>query len=146
MTKAKKSVDEDLIRNLADLLKETELCEIEIEQDGWRIRLARGGSVGTMVAAPREAAVPAPHVEVTAAEHPGSLKCPMVGTAYLAATPGAAPFVEVGARITEGQTVMIVEAMKTMNHIPAPRSGTITAILIENGQPVEFGEPLMIIE
>ena len=80
------------------------------------------------------------------AKHPGAVKSPMVGTAYLAPEPGAAPFIEVGSRVAQGQTILIIEAMKTMNHIPASKAGTVTAILVTNGQPVEFGEPLAIIE
>lgn len=146
------SVDEDLIRNLADLLSETGLTEIEIEQDDLRIRVARGAvaSAPAPASAPAQAASPPPAQEPggadTLADHPGTVSSPMVGTAYRAPEPGAPPFVEVGATVREGQTVMIVEAMKTMNHIPSPRSGTVTSILVEDGQPVEFGEPLVVIE
>ena len=153
MSKAKKSIDQDLIRDLAALLKETELSEIEIEQDDLRVRVARklAGAEVAMAAAP----APAQPAETSAAaaapendpsSNPGAVKSPMVGTAYLAPSPTAKSFAPVGTQVSEGQTVMIVEAMKTMNHIPAPRAGKVTAVLVENGQPVEFGEPLMIIE
>lgn len=147
------SVDEDLIRDLAHLLTETGLTEIEIEQKDLRVRVARGAGPGTPAPAAAPSAVPppapaaAPSSEGDAlVDHPGTVISPMVGTAYRAPEPGAAPFVEVGATVREGQTVMIVEAMKTMNHIPSPRSGTVISILVEDGQPVEFGEPLVVIE
>ena len=147
MSRTKKSVDEDLIRNLANLLKETDLTEIEIEQDDFRIRIARQVLTETIMAAP--AAAPphgAPATPAEAVEHPGTVKSPMVGTAYRSPAPGTDAFVEIGSQVSEGQTIMIIEAMKTMNHIPAPRAGTVTAILVNDGHPVEFGEPLMIIE
>ncbi len=147
MTKKKNTVDEELIRTLAALLDETNLSELEIEQDDWRIRVARGTRMETVTAAAAPAAPPAAvPVAADPVEHPGSVKSPMVGTAYLAPAPGADAFVEIGSQVSEGQTVMIVEAMKTMNHIPAPHGGKITAILVQDGHPVEFGEPLMIIE
>ncbi|MGI9383677.1 MAG: acetyl-CoA carboxylase biotin carboxyl carrier protein [Methyloligellaceae bacterium] len=154
MSETEKLVDQKLIRELADLLGETGLTEIEIEQDGLRVRVARSGLVNTAVStAPSPGPIPrkpddpaiAP-AEADFAAHPGALTSPMVGTAYRAPEPGAPPFVEVGSEIKEGQTVLIVEAMKTMNQIPAPRGGTVTAILIEDGEPVEFGQPLIIIE
>lgn len=151
MSKTKNSVDQDLIRDLAALLKETELTEIEIEQDDLRVRVARTLS-GGMVVAPATAPIaaePAASQSGTGsdqANNPGAVKSPMVGTAYLAPSPTAQAFAPVGAQVSEGQTVMIVEAMKTMNHIPAPRAGKVTEVLVESGQPVEFGEPLMIIE
>jgi len=144
-----KGVDQDLIRELADLLKETDLNEIEIETDNIKLRVARQAAqvVSVASAAPAPAPVAAP---VTApaetAAHPGAVPSPMVGTVYLATEPGAAPFISVGAQVTQGQTILIIEAMKTMNQIPAPRSGTIKQIFVEDGQPVEFGEPLVIIE
>ena len=152
--KGKAIVDQDLIRELAQLLKETGLSEIEIDRDGMRVRVAREM---TMMAAPAAAigsaspvaAAPAPASEDGAGDyskHPGCLHSPMVGTAYLSPEPGAAPFVEVGSRVSQGQTILIIEAMKTMNHIPAPKAGTVTRILVGNQQPVEFGEPLAIIE
>ena len=143
------SIDQDLIRELAALLKETELTEIEIEQDGLRLRIARGATQATIVApaAPvAAAAAAAPAAPVEAAAHPGAVKSPMVGTAYRSPEPGTKPFVEVGDRVAVGQTLVIVEAMKTMNQIPAPKAGTVTAILVEDGQPVEYGEPLAVIE
>ncbi|QPC44742.1 acetyl-CoA carboxylase biotin carboxyl carrier protein [Kaustia mangrovi] len=154
MSKDKQSVDKDLIRDLAGLLDETGLSEIEIERDDFRVRVSRQIQ-SVSVAAPAHAApaASAPPVApaIDAAEsnpdsHPGAVKSPMVGTAYRAPAPGAEPFVEIGAEVAKGETVLIVEAMKTMNQIPAPHSGRVTAILVEDGQPVEFGEPLMIIE
>jgi acetyl-CoA carboxylase biotin carboxyl carrier protein len=148
---AKSAVDKDLIRELSALLDETGLSEIEIEVSGLRVRVARGGQ---MAAAPAPVVV-APMVAPTGitssaapdpAKHPGVVASPMVGTAYLAPEPGARPFVEIGSKVLAGQTLLIIEAMKTMNQIPAPRSGTVIQILIEDGRPVEFGEPMMIIE
>jgi acetyl-CoA carboxylase biotin carboxyl carrier protein len=147
---AKSSVDKDLIRELSALLEETGLTEIEIEQSGLRVRVARGGQM--IVAAPALAAplIAATGITSTAAadpaKHPGVVASPMVGTAYLAPEPGARPFVEIGSKVLAGQTLLIIEAMKTMNQIPAPRAGTVIQILIEDGRPVEFGEPMMIIE
>ena len=141
-------VDEGLIRGLAALLNETGLSEIEIEQKGLRVRIARTMTIAAV--APSAAGISAAPVAIVAGRdadtHPGTLKSPMVGTAYRAAEPGAAAFVEIGTAVKQGQTVLIIEAMKTMNHIPAPRAGTVTAIFVENGQPVEYGEPLLIIE
>ena len=151
---AKKAFEKALIRELAELLKETELSEIEIEQDDLRIKVVRNLTAAPVqVMAPAAAARPAQAApEGTAAgsaeaeKHPGAVPSPMVGTAYFSPAPGAKPYVSVGDTVKSGQTVMIVEAMKTMNQIPAPRSGTVTAVLVEDGQPVEFGEPLLIIE
>jgi len=147
------SEDSALIRELALLLDETSLSEIEIERAGLRLRVARNISVATSVpvavAAPAVAAAAAPATAAAVndlAKHPGVVPSPMVGTAYWAPEPGAKPFVEVGSRVTAGQTLLIIEAMKTMNQIPSPRAGTVTQILVEDGQPVEFGEPLVIIE
>jgi acetyl-CoA carboxylase biotin carboxyl carrier protein len=149
------SEDSALIRELALLLDETSLSEIEIERAGLRLRVARTISVATSVpvamAAPAApaASVAAPTATAAAtdfAKHPGVVPSPMVGTAYWAPEPGAKPFIEVGSRVTAGQTLLIIEAMKTMNQIPSPRAGTVTQILVEDGQPVEFGEPLVIIE
>lgn len=145
------AIDHDAIRELAKLLDETGLTEIEFERDGVSIRVARhsGGSAGraraveTAVVPPAVASAPA---SIDPAQHPGVVASPMVGTAYLAPAPGSRPFVEVGATVKAGDPVMIIEAMKTMNQIPAPRSGTVIQILVEDGQPVEYGEPLMIIE
>jgi acetyl-CoA carboxylase biotin carboxyl carrier protein len=145
--KPKSAVDQDVIRELARLLDETGLTEIEFERDGQRVRVAR--QVQVVAAAPRGAGdMPAPFADASPdpAKHPGLVTSPMVGTAYIAPEPGARPFVEVGSKVQAGETLLIIEAMKTMNQIPAPRGGTVIQILIEDGQPVEFGEPLMIIE
>jgi acetyl-CoA carboxylase biotin carboxyl carrier protein len=150
MSDKKPIVDKDLIRELADLLKETDLTEIEIEHGDTRIRVGRGGAPAIQVAAPPPAPVAAAPAAAeapkAAAANKGAVNSPMVGTAYRAPEPGGKPFVEVGDKVREGQTLCIIEAMKTMNQIPATRSGTVTEILVEDGQPVEFGEPLMIIE
>jgi acetyl-CoA carboxylase biotin carboxyl carrier protein len=146
--------DSALIRELALLLDETNLTEIEVERAGLRVRVARNislaASVPTMVAAaapaPVAAAVAAPSATADLAKHPGVVPSPMVGTAYWAPEPGAKPFIEIGTKVSAGQTLLIIEAMKTMNQIPSPRAGTVTQILVEDGQPVEFGEPLVIIE
>ena len=150
--KEKPGIEQEAIRELAQLLVETGLSEIEIEKAGLRIRVARNLSIAASAVAPAPALAPAlapaagPAVPADAASHPGAVKSPMVGTAYRAPEPGAASFIEIGARVSQGQTLLIIEAMKTMNHIPAPRAGTVTQILFENGQPVEFGEPLVVIE
>jgi acetyl-CoA carboxylase biotin carboxyl carrier protein len=145
-------VDRELIQELTKLLDETGLTEIEIEQDGKRVRVARAGTA----AAPPSAAVrvevaPQPGTEaaikpIDPSKHPGVVISPMVGTAYAAPEPGGKPFIDVGSKVKTGDTLLIVEAMKTMNQIPAPRGGTVIQILFEDGQPVEFGEPLVIIE
>ena len=152
-TTAKKFKSEDaaLIRELALLLDETSLTEIEIERSGLRVRVARNVSVAASLPANYQpaAAAPAAAAPVAVADvakHPGVVPSPMVGTAYWASEPGAKPFIEVGSKVSVGQTLLIIEAMKTMNQIPSPRAGTVTQILIEDGQPVEFGEPLVIIE
>ena len=152
--KGKVGVDQELIRELAKLLDETGLSEIEIDRDGLRVRVARELRVqatSAMTAAPGAAQAAAPSAAEKAAlddpvAHPGCVRSPMVGTAYLAPEPGSANFVEIGSRVAQGQTILIIEAMKTMNHIPAPKAGTVTRILVGNRQPVEFGEPLAIIE
>ena len=144
--------DGALIRELATLLDETHLTEIEIERAGLRVRAARSVSIAAVAPAvappPAAAAVAAgaAAAPADAARHPGAVPSPMVGTAYWAPEPGAKPFVDVGTRVKVGDTLMIIEAMKTMNQIPSPRAGTVTQILVEDGQPVEFGEPLVIIE
>jgi acetyl-CoA carboxylase biotin carboxyl carrier protein len=158
-TKGKVSDEQALIRDLAGLLDETGLSEIEIEREGMRVRVARqltaapafyagapAAHPGPAAAASTSAAAAAPAAPADPGKHPGAVPSPMVGTAYLAPEPGSAPFVEVGTRVAQGQTIMIIEAMKTMNHIPAPKAGVVTAILVGNAQPVEFGEPLAIIE
>jgi acetyl-CoA carboxylase biotin carboxyl carrier protein len=143
------AVDHEVIRELAKLLDETGLTEIEFERDGVSIRVARQLNAPAGRARPAEAplAVPAPAaVAADPLQHPGLVASPMVGSAYLGPTPGARPFVEIGSAVKTGETLMIIEAMKTMNQIPAPRSGTVIQILVEDGQPVEYGAPLMIIE
>lgn len=150
MTK-RTSFDKDLIRELAQLLEETGLSEIEIEHEGQKIRVAR---VAKAAAAPVAAEGGKPGAREGGRHgkseelvfHPGTVASPMVGTAYRSPEPGAPPFVEVGSRVTAGQTLLIIEAMKTMNHIPAPHAGTVLAVLITDGQPVEYGEPLAVIE
>jgi acetyl-CoA carboxylase biotin carboxyl carrier protein len=146
-----KSDDRALIRELALLLDETNLTEIEIERAGLRVRVARNISITASApqsfqpaASSLAAALPVDVADVT--KHPGVVPSPMVGTAYWASEPGAKPFIEVGSKVTVGQTLLIIEAMKTMNQIPSTRAGTVTQILVEDGQPVEFGEPLVIIE
>lgn len=139
---------EDMVRSLAKLLDETGLTEIEIEEAGRRVRVARAAPGVTYAAAP---AAPAPRLQAAdgpldPAAHPGVVLSPMVGSAYRSPEPGAKPFVDVGSRVETGDTLLIIEAMKTLNQIPATRAGTVTQILFEDGQPVEFGESLMIIE
>ncbi len=164
MTKASQ-VDQDLIRAIAELLNKENLAEIEIEQEDFRVRVTRSyaNETVTYAAPPAYASAPAAHAPAplapagsvpaaapAAAEdlssNPGTLTSPMVGTAYRAPEPGKPPFVDVGTKVSEGQTVLIIEAMKTMNQIPAHRSGTITRILVDDAQPVEYGEPLVVIE
>jgi acetyl-CoA carboxylase biotin carboxyl carrier protein len=148
------SDDSALIRELALLLDETSLTEIEIERAGLRLRIARNISIAASIPANVQAPASAPAAAAplsapataAAAEHPGAVPSPMVGTAYLSSEPGARPFIEVGSKVAVGQTLLIIEAMKTMNQIPSTRAGTVTQILVEDGQPVEFGEPLVIIE
>ncbi len=145
------SIDQSIIRDLAGILKETDLTEIEVEQGDLRIRVSRAGT--PMIAAPAQ------HYVAPAASAPSAISAPtavavsvnavpspMVGTAYLSPAPGADPFIAVGTKVKEGQTILIIEAMKTMNQIASPRSGTVTAILFEDSSPVEYGEPLVIIE
>ncbi len=155
MAKTKSAIDKEIIRELAALLDETGLSEIEVEQEGLRVRVSRGMQSAVFAAAPAtaitspteppaESGAPAPASDPT--KHPGAVKSPMVGTVYIAPTPDAAPFIEPGQQVEQGQTLLIVEAMKTMNQIPAPKAGKVTQILVSDGQPVEFGEPLVIIE
>lgn len=156
MSTRKTGIDQQLIRDLAGILEETNLTEIEVEQDDLRIRVSR-------TPAPVQAYAPAPIPVAPAAPAPApaashaapapaadqsknAVPSPMVGTAYSAPAPGAKPFIEIGQAVKEGQTLLIIEAMKTMNQIPSPRAGTVTAILFEDAQPVEFGEPLVVIE
>lgn len=145
-------VDLKLVRQLAELLDETALSEIEVEDGGRKIRVARTMS-GSVVAAPAPVqaaapvAAPAPVTPVApAGDHPGTVKSPMVGTAYLTPEPDAPPFVTVGASVKEGDTILIIEAMKVMNPIIAPRGGKVVQILVGSGQPVEFDQPLVVIE
>lgn len=149
MPAQKGGIDQALIRDLAQLLDETGLTEIEIEQNGLRLRVARQG-VAVHAAAPSATMpVPVPAAPIPSADpaaRPGVVLSPMVGTAYRSAEPGAKPYVDIGSTVKAGETVLIIEAMKTMNQIPAPHGGTVVQILVEDGQPVEYGEPLMIIE
>ncbi len=149
------NVDTALVRELAEMLGDTGLTEIEVEDGERKIRVSRGGGVA-MAAAPAPVAAPAPAAPAAAAPVPesaaapeadtaGAIKSPMVGTVYLASEPGAANFVKVGDSVTEGQTLLIVEAMKVMNPITADKAGTVKAILVENAQPVEFDQPLVLI-
>lgn len=151
---AKPGFDKALIRELAELLKETDLSEIEIEQNGLRLRVGRqiagaylaAAPGGTALAPAAAAANAVPAAPADAAKHPGAVTSPMVGTIYLAPGPNAPNFVKIGDSVKEGQTLLIVEAMKTMNHIPSPRAGKVAQILVQNAQPVEYGEALLIIE
>lgn len=151
----KKTIDPDLVRELAAILGESGLSEIEVEHGELRLRLARtltAAPVQTQLVAPSmhapgappPAAAPSPAADLAA--HPGAVPSPMVGTAYLSPEPGAPPFIKVGDAVAQGQTLMVVEAMKTFNPIPAPRAGKVTAILVGDAQPVEYGEPLVILE
>ena len=146
---SKHDVNEDFIRTLAELLKDTGLTEIEYETDNQRLRLARAVVAPAVVAAPPVAPPPVPTESPATPPQPTSapedaLTSPMVGTAYLAPEPGAANFIKVGDSVSEGQTLMILEAMKVMNPLPSPKSGVIKKILVQNNQPVEFGEPLIV--
>ena len=155
MADKKHGIDQALIRDLANILNETDLTEIEVEQDDLRIRVSRAGTpqyvqapiaapVAAVSAAPAAAAAPAAPAD--ARSNKNAVTAPMVGTAYLSPAPGARPFIEVGSTVKEGQTILIIEAMKTMNQIPAPRSGKVTEILVQDASPVEYGEPLIVIE
>jgi len=153
-SKTAMQVDPALVRQLAELLDETRLTEIEVQDGERKIRVARTVTVAAPVAAaaPAPAAAPsaapaaAPAAPVAAGDHPGTVKSPMVGTCYLAASPEAKDFVTIGQTVAAGDTLLIVEAMKVMNPILAPRAGTVKAILIDNGQPVEFDQPLVVVE
>ncbi len=143
-------VDLKMVRQLADLLNETGLTEIEVEDGDRKVKVARGG-VSVPMAAPAPVAAPASLATAPAAiaapvDHPGTVKSPMVGTVYLSANPEVPPFAAVGATVSEGDTLLIIEAMKVMNPILAPRSGKVVQILVSNSQPVEFDQPLVIIE
>jgi acetyl-CoA carboxylase biotin carboxyl carrier protein len=149
VTNKEGTFDKDLIRELAELLSETGLTEIEIEHEGKRVRVARTVTVGAgavSVDAGRPSREPVERAGKEEHLHPGTVHSPMVGTAYRSPEPGAPPFVEIGSRVAAGQTILIIEAMKTMNHIPAPHAGTVLAVLVDDGQPVEYAEPLAIIE
>ena len=156
MADKKHGIDQALIRDLANILNETDLTEIEVEQDDLRIRVSRAGTpqyVQAPIAAPAFAAPAAVAATAAVAAAPADARsnknavtAPMVGTAYLSPAPGARPFIEVGSTVKEGQTILIIEAMKTMNQIPAPRSGKVTEILVQDASPVEYGEPLIVIE
>jgi acetyl-CoA carboxylase biotin carboxyl carrier protein len=162
MSKQTTDTDVAFISALAELLNKNDLTELSVkreygEDDSLEVRVVKQANVVTVAAAPAPvyhasapasapAAAAAPAVSEDPAQHPGAVTSPMVGTVYLAAEPGATPFATIGAQVAEGQTVLIIEAMKTMNHIPAPRAGTIKRILVEDGSPVEYGAPLMIIE
>lgn len=145
-------VDVKLVRQLAELLNDTSMTEIEVETEECKIRVARTVQAAAVNYAPAPVAAPAPAAAAPAAapaapaDHPGAVKSPMVGTAYLAASPEAAPFVNVGDSVKEGDTLIIIEAMKVMNPIVAPRGGKVTHLLVANGQPVEFDQPLAVIE
>jgi len=156
--KTSESIDTKMVRKLADILKETDLTEIEVERGGLRIRVARGGQVVTAApvthvaaapaapaAAPGPAAAAAAAAAAPAAARGDAVKSPMVGTIYLSAQPGQPTFIKVGDKVAEGQTLLIVEAMKTMNPIPSPKAGTVVEVLVEDGQPVEFGEGLVVL-
>lgn len=153
MSDNKHGIDKGLIRDLANILNETDLTEIEVEQEDVRIRLSRATATqyiqAPMAAAPAPAlAAPAPAVAAAPAarDNANAVTAPMVGTIYLSPAPGSRSFVEVGATVKEGQTILIIEAMKTMNQIPAPKAGKVVEILVTDAQPVEYGEPLVIIE
>ncbi|HVI29009.1 acetyl-CoA carboxylase biotin carboxyl carrier protein [Hansschlegelia sp.] len=146
MSKATANIsDQELVRELAELMIEKGLSEVEIEREDFRVRVARQ----TLAASAPVAAVTIPTAAAAPADPAkaqGAVLSPMVGTAYLAPEPGARPFIEVGGAVRQGQTLMIVEAMKTMNAIPAPKAGIVREILVTDGQPVEFGEPLLIVD
>ena len=147
--------DAAAIRELAQILRETDLTEIELVDKDARLRVVRQSIIAapaatqvtvTAPAAAAPAALPAIVAEALDADHPGAVTSPMVGVAYMSPEPGAAPFVTVGSKVAQGQTLLLIEAMKTYNQIKATRAGTVTRILVESGTPVEYGEPLMIIE
>jgi acetyl-CoA carboxylase biotin carboxyl carrier protein len=142
-----------LIDNLAEILNSTGLTEIEMEQKGVRVRVSKAVTANyqaapqTYASAPQVAAAPVAATPATpVGDHAGSVKSPMVGTIYMAASPDTPPFITIGATVKQGQTLLIIEAMKTMNQIPAPKSGKVTQIMVDNGSPVEFGEVLLVIE
>ena len=153
MSIKKTGVDQQLIRDLAGILNDTNLTEIEVELGDLKVRVSRQAPAVHAIAAPQPAYAPAAAAQPAASAAPAAadvsknaVASPMVGTAYLAPSPDAKPFIEIGQKVKEGQTLLIIEAMKTMNQIPSPRAGTVTAILFEDGQPVEYGMPLVVIE
>ncbi len=153
MATSKQGVDQQLIRDLAGILNDTNLTEIEVELGDLKVRVSRHAPAVHAVAAPAYAPAPAAGPQFAAPAAPAvadvsknAVPSPMVGTAYLSPSPDAKPFITVGQAVTEGQTLLIIEAMKTMNQIPSPRAGTVTAILFEDAQPVEYGMPLVVIE
>ncbi|MEM5473204.1 acetyl-CoA carboxylase biotin carboxyl carrier protein [Hoeflea sp. AS60] len=156
MATRKPSIDQDLIRDLANILNETDLTEIEIEQDDLRVRVSRAGTPQMIHAPIAQPQMSAPQPAAAAAQPAAAatpaptsvnaVTAPMVGTVYLSPAPGAKAFVEVGQSVKEGQTILIIEAMKTMNQIPAPRSGKVVDIMVADGDPVEFAEPMIVIE
>jgi acetyl-CoA carboxylase biotin carboxyl carrier protein len=154
MATRKPSIDQDLIRDLANILNETDLTEIEIEQDDLRVRVSRAGTPQMIHApiaqhqmpAPQPAAAQPVEAAPAAATSANAVTAPMVGTVYLSPAPGAKPFVEIGQSVKEGQTILIIEAMKTMNQIPSPRTGKVVSVLVGDGDPVEFAEPMIVIE
>jgi len=141
-------IDPETIRKLAELMTETDLSEIEVAEGDRRVRVSRATAAAPVhfAAPPASAPAPAPVAEVSPASHPGAVISPMVGTAYLQGEPDAPPFVSVGSPVKVGDTLLIIEAMKVMNPIKASKGGTLTQILVADGQPVEYGEPLMIVE
>ena len=158
MSNKDSAIDRSLVRELADILNDTDLTEIEIEQGDLRVRVSRqkeyvaAGGYMASVPAPMQMAAPAPAAAAAPMAPPasagpevGSVPSPMVGTVYLASAPGAKAFIEIGQSVSEGETLLIIEAMKTMNQIPAPRSGVVKRICVDNGQPVEYGEALVVI-
>ena len=152
MSTKKPGIDQQLIRDLAEILNETQLTEIEVEQGDLRVRVSRQTGAVHAVAAPQPIALAtAPMASAQPVAAPvdvskNAVPSPMVGTAYRSPSPDAQPFIEIGQKVREGQTLLIIEAMKTMNQIPSPRAGTVTAILFEDAQPVEYGEALVVIE
>ncbi|MEM5494228.1 acetyl-CoA carboxylase biotin carboxyl carrier protein [Hoeflea sp. AS16] len=154
MATRKPSIDQDLIRDLANILNETDLTEIEVEQDDLRVRVSRAGTPQMVHAPVAQQQMPAPQpvaaqpaeAAPAAATSANAVTAPMVGTVYLSPAPGSKPFVEVGQSVKEGQTILIIEAMKTMNQIPSPRSGKVVSVLVADGDPVEFAEPMIVIE
>ena len=154
MATRKPSIDQDLIRDLANILNETDLTEIEIEQDDLRVRVSRAGTPQMIHAPIAQQQMPAPvaaaaqpaAVAASATPSVNAITAPMVGTVYMSPAPGSKPFVEIGQTVKEGQTLLIIEAMKTMNQIPSPRSGRVVDIMVADGDPVEFAEPMIVIE